>query len=97
MIHDFTKGLDESNWSLVTDGTPDIEEVKEGEFGEVGVSFSREESFVPHTIGPKQKTLGEVSCTRVAHTHTHSYAHTHMHTRTHTHRLAWWLSSYKMN
>ena len=33
----------------------------EGEFAEVGVSFSRETSLVPLTVGIKQKQDGEVS------------------------------------
>ena len=33
----------------------------EGEFSDVGLSFERETSVVPHTIGPKQKPHGEVA------------------------------------
>ena len=38
-----------------------IDMPKEGEFVEVGVSFTQENSVVPLTVGPKQRPPGEVS------------------------------------
>ncbi len=63
-VHDFTKDLEDGNWSVVLDDAPDIEVTGE-EFGEVGLSFSREQSVVPHTTGLGQKASGsgEVSYT----------------------------------
>ena len=60
MIHDFDRGAGEENWSLVHDPVK-ITLPTEGEFAEVGVTFSHESSVVPLTLGTKQKPEGEVS------------------------------------
>lgn len=62
MIHDFDRGAGEDNWSLMHEDNPvPITLPSEGEFAEVGVTFSRETSLVPLTLGLKHKPEGEVS------------------------------------
>ena len=65
MIHDFDRGAGEDNWSLMHGDNPVIISLPdEGEFNEVGVTFSRESSIIPLTLGIKQKPEGEVyTCT----------------------------------
>ena len=62
MVHDFDRGAGEENWSLLYGDNPVIITLPtDGEFAEVGVSFSHETSLVPLTVGIKQKQEGEVS------------------------------------
>lgn len=63
VIHDFDRGAGGENWSL-TDAPVIIDLPGEREFADVGVTFSRETSLVPLTLGTKQKPEGEV-CTRI--------------------------------
>ena len=61
-MHDFDRDTGEENWSLMHGENPVVIGVpSEGEFADVGISFSREDSLVPLTVGIKQKQEGEVS------------------------------------
>ena len=62
VVHDFDRGTGQENWSLMHGDNPAmISFPTEGEFAEVGISFSCETSLVPLTVGIKQKKEGEVS------------------------------------
>ena len=62
VVHDFDQGTGEENWSLLYGDNPDmIAFPTEGAFADIGVSFSRETSLVPLTVGMKQRQEGEVS------------------------------------
>ena len=61
-VHDFDRSTGDGNWSIEQGETPLLIDMpKEGEFVEVGVSFTQENSVVPLTVGPKQHPPGEVS------------------------------------
>ena len=60
-IHDFDRGLAETNWGLLPqDSPPLISLPTEGEFSNVGLSLEPERSVVPLTIGSNSKPDGEV-------------------------------------
>lgn len=60
-IHDFDRGLDETNWQLLPSDTPPILDIPSmGEFSQVGLSLEVEESIVPLTVGSINKPIGEV-------------------------------------
>lgn len=60
-IHDFDRGLNESNWELLPpNAPPTVTLPQEGELSQVGVSFESEKSSVPLTIGSRNKPDGEV-------------------------------------
>ena len=60
-IHDFDRGLDETNWTLLPkDAPPIISFPSEGEFSKIGVSLDPEMSLVPLTVGSRNKPDGEV-------------------------------------
>ena len=65
-IHDFDRGLDMDNWSLLPSDTPPVISLPlEGEFSEVGLSLESEHSLVPLTVGYGNKPEGEVSTDRL--------------------------------
>ena len=55
-IHDFDRSSVGNNWSLMHEENPVIIELPtEGDIADVGISFSRETSVVPLTVGAKQR------------------------------------------
>ena len=61
-IHDFDRGLDETNWGLLpADSPPVISVPTEGDFSNVGLSLEPKKSIVPLTIGSNSKPDGEVN------------------------------------
>ena len=60
IVHDFDQGAAESNWSLLSEERVGTGFLLEGEFADVGLSFTADSSVVPVTVGPKQKPPGEV-------------------------------------
>ena len=62
-VHDFNGGAASGNWSIQNGGDPVmIDQPTEGEVADIGISFSRDNSVVPCTVGPKARPPEEVSC-----------------------------------
>ena len=58
-MHDFTKGLDESNWTLLPPHPSPLTPPTEGDLDGVDVSFASEESIVPYSMGTGQQPDGK--------------------------------------
>ena len=63
-VHDFDRGVEGDNWSLAHSHSepPPFAIPSSGEFAEIGVSFSHEDSVIPLTLGLKDKPAEQEVC-----------------------------------